>query len=77
MSGGTVKFLRLWNPFDWFDIARNGHVAWWSGKNYDRYIDREVRLLRHALAIEEARLKFSRVSSGRSMDVDWNQRGRS
>ena len=84
VMAGQVKYffrnpdrrVRLWNPLDWFAIARHGHLAWWSGKNYDRYVDREVRFLRHALAIDEARLKFPRVSWGRSMDVAWNnQRG--
>jgi uncharacterized protein (DUF2235 family) len=80
VMAGQVKYFfkdpdrkpRLWNPLDWFAIARHGHVAWWSGKNYDRYVDREVRFLRHALAIDEARLKFPRVTWGRSVDVEWN-----
>lgn len=80
VMAGQVKYffknpdrrVRLWNPLDWFAIARHGHLAWWSGKNYDRYVDREVRFLRHALAIDEARLKFPRVSWGRSVDVAWN-----
>lgn len=77
---GQVKYFfkdptrkpRLWNPLDWLAIARNGHIAWWSGKNYDRYVDREVRFLRHALAIDEARLRFPRVAWGRGSDAEWN-----
>lgn len=77
---GQVKYFfndpnrkpRLWNPLDWLAIARHGHIAWWSGKFYDRYVDREVRFLRHALAIDEARLKFPRVTWGRNVDVEWN-----
>lgn len=42
--------IRFWNPLDWFALARYGHLAWWSGKHYDRYIDREVRYLRHAFS---------------------------
>jgi uncharacterized protein (DUF2235 family) len=64
--------LRLWNPLDWVALARHGHLAWWSGKNYDRYVDREVRYLRHALSIDEARKKFPRVPWARPEDVRWN-----
>jgi uncharacterized protein (DUF2235 family) len=68
------KKVRIWNPLDWFDIVRHGHIAWWSGKNYDRYVDREVRFLRHALSIDEARLKFPRVAWGRDADFEWNDK---
>lgn len=82
---GQVKYFfkeaerkpRFWNPLDWPALAAHSHLAWWSGKNYDRYVDREVRYLRHALAIDEARAKFPRVAWGRAQDVTWNQdRGR-
>ncbi|QIB35784.1 T6SS phospholipase effector Tle1-like catalytic domain-containing protein [Ancylobacter pratisalsi] len=77
---GQVKYflkdpdrkIRFWNPLDWFALVRHGHIAWWSGKHYDRYIDREVPYLRHALAIDEARAKFPRVLWGRAIDVKWN-----
>ncbi|MDQ0513528.1 phospholipase effector Tle1 domain-containing protein [Ancylobacter amanitiformis] len=81
---GQVKYffkdpdrkIRFWNPLDWLALARHGHIAWWSGKHYDRYIDREVPFLRHALAIDESRAKFPRVPWGRTADVAWNsQRG--
>ncbi len=79
---GQIKYFfedpdrkpKLWNPLDWIDIFRNGHIAWWSGKYYDRYIDREVPFLRHALAIDEARKSFARVPWGRSSDVEWNNK---
>lgn len=64
--------LRWWNPIDWFLALRHGHMAWWSGKNYDRYVDREIPFLRHALSINEARKKFPRVGWGRGEDVTWN-----
>jgi uncharacterized protein (DUF2235 family) len=64
------KFL---NPLDWPDIVRNCHLAWWSEKNYDRYVDREIPHLRHALSIDEARKKFPRVAWARQEDVDWNK----
>lgn len=67
------RALRAWNPLDWWRVLKSGHFAWWSGKNYDRYVDREIPHLRHALSIDEARRKFPRVSWGRSKDVTWNQ----
>lgn len=81
LLAGQVKFfsnnpndkLRFWNPVEWFALARGAHIAWWSGKNYDRYVDREVRYLRHALAIDEARKKFPRVPWARAEDVKWNE----
>lgn len=65
---------KFWNPLDWIAVIRNGHLAWWSGKNYDRYIDREVPYLRHALAIDEARAKFPRVGWARPEDLEWNNK---
>lgn len=78
---GQVKYFfrdpnrkpRFWNPLDWVALAKNSHFAWWSRKNYDRYVDREVRYLRHALAIDEARASFARVPWGRAEDVTWNE----
>lgn len=67
---------KFWNPLDWVALARSSHIARWSGKNYDRYIDREVCYLRHAMAIDEARAKFPRVPWGRAEDVKWNEERR-
>ena len=64
--------LNMWNPLDWVAAFKNGHIARWSGKNYDRYVDREVRYLRHALSIDEARAKFPQVPWGRGKDYTWN-----
>ena len=51
-------------------------MAWWSGKYYDRYLDREVRFARHAQSIDEARRNFPRVGWGRTADLVWQeQRG--
>ncbi|MBL8903583.1 MAG: DUF2235 domain-containing protein [Rhizobiales bacterium] len=79
---GQIKYFfkdpsrrpKRWNPCDWVAILRHGHLAWWSGKNYDRYVDREVRYLRHALAVDEARRKFPRVPWARPEDVEWNEK---
>ncbi|MEO1168756.1 MAG: DUF2235 domain-containing protein [Pseudomonadota bacterium] len=69
--------LRWWNPLDLPAAISNGHFAWWSGKNYDRYIDREVPYLRHALSIDEDRAKFPRVGWARLEDYRWHlDRGR-
>ena len=72
----TLKLSR-WDPRPWLFQMRHAHVAWWSSKHYDRYIDREVPYLRHALAIDEDRAKFPRVGWGRAIDFKWNEeRGR-
>lgn len=69
--------LRWWNPLDWLAGLRVGHLAWWSGKHYDRYVDREIPHLRHALSIDEDRAKFPQVPWARPEDVQWNiARGR-
>jgi hypothetical protein len=78
--GGQIKYfipeasrkVHFWNPLDWGTLAKRSHIAWWSGKNYDRYVDREVRYLRHALAIDEERTRFPRVPWGRAVDREWN-----
>ena len=64
--------LRLWNPLDWPTALRTGHLAWWSGKHYDCYVDREVPHLRHALSIDEDRRRFAYVPWARPEDVEWN-----
>jgi len=66
-----------WDPRRWFSLLARAHIAWWSGKNYDQYVDREIPTLRHALAIDEDRAKFPRVLWGRPVDVAWHEaRGR-
>ena len=66
---------RWWDPRRW--LPNSVHMAWWSGRHYDRYVDREVPYLRHALAIDEDRARFPRVGWARSQDVAWNEaRGR-
>lgn len=65
--------LSKWNPRRWLGQCKSWHVAWWSGKHYDKYVDREIRYLRHALAIDEDRAKFPRVGWGRGVDDDWNK----
>ncbi len=65
------------DPRRWLSQLAHAHIAWWSGKHYDRYIDKEIPYLRHALAIDEDRLKFPRVAWGRPIDVQWHEeRGR-
>ena len=54
----TLKLSRL---RDWPDIWRYGHRAVWNLKNYDRWLDSDVRHARHALAIDEQRKNFPRV----------------
>lgn len=80
MSGQIKYFLedasfkpKWWWPVDWWRVYRNGHVAMWTGKYYDRYVDREIPHLRHALAIDEWRKDFEAVGWARSQDVQWNR----
>lgn len=78
---GQIKYFfedpnrkpKWFRPWDWWAVFRNGHIAWWSGKHYDRYVDREIPYLRHALAIDEWRRDFPRVAWGRGVDVKWNE----
>ncbi|MBJ6121307.1 T6SS phospholipase effector Tle1-like catalytic domain-containing protein [Sphingomonas mollis] len=65
--------VRWWNPFDWIAAIRVGHLAWWSGKHYDRYVDREVRYLRHALSLDEERTRFPFVPWARPQDLRLNE----
>lgn len=66
-----------WHWRRWGYQLGHVHLAWWSGKHYDRYVDREVRFLRHALSIDEDRARFPRVGWGRPSDLAWHkERGR-
>lgn len=67
-----TKRFRFWNPMDWWAVRGKWHMGWWSGKNFDAYVDREVQYVRHAISIDEARRKFQRVPWGRGKDVKWN-----
>jgi hypothetical protein len=64
---------KWWDPRRWISALEHSHLAWWSGKNYDRYVDREIPWLRHAQAIDEDRFKFPRVGWGNAADVTWNE----
>lgn len=55
------KPLRISNPRDWWCIWKHGHLAVWNRKNYDKWLDSDVRFARHALAIDEHRKDFPRV----------------
>lgn len=61
--------LRLANPRDWRQILKHCHWASWSRKNYDGYLDPDVRHARHALSIDETRADFPRVIWGRVEDA--------
>ena len=63
--------LRHWRKA--WSLRPRVHFARWTGKNYDRYVDKEVRFLRHAQAIDEARANFPRVGWGSSADYKWNK----
>lgn len=56
--------LRLGNPLDWRQILKTGHFAGWSKRNYDRWLDQDVRHARHAMAVDEDRADFPKVGWG-------------
>jgi uncharacterized protein (DUF2235 family) len=70
----SVVNLPKWHPRRWLSGVWHTHIAWWSGKHYDRYVDREVGYLRHAISIDEDRKKFPRVGWGFGADVTWNEK---
>src|SRR5258706_12859705 len=45
------------------------HLAGWHSGFYDRYLDKQVRYARHALAIDETREDFARVPWGVKGDI--------
>jgi hypothetical protein len=49
---------RHWNLFDEKTLVKHGHFARGVGKNHDRYIDKEVCFLRHAISTDKARTKW-------------------
>ncbi len=67
-AGFGVQYLRA--TFKWIRNfpARRGvwrwHLARWQGKEYDRFLDKRVSVVRHALAIDETRTSFERVKWG-------------
>lgn len=63
-SPNPERRLRIGNPLDWPQIMKTGHFAGWSKKNYDRWLDQDVRHARHAMAIDEDRADFPRVGWG-------------
>ena len=76
-SDDATLQLSRWNPKRQLFELRHAHVAWWSGRNYDRYADKEVGFLRHAQAVDEDRARFPRVGWGKSADLRWHkERGR-
>lgn len=63
-SPNPERPLKFTNPTHWFSIWKNGHRAVWSNRNYDKYLDSDVKYARHALAIDEQRADFPRVKWG-------------
>ena len=60
-SPDPEKRLRITNLRDWPTIWKNGHRAVWNRKNYDMWLDSDVKHARHALSIDEQRKDFPRV----------------
>lgn len=53
-------------PKDLKGTAPRFHLAMWSSKHYDQFLDPRIRHVRHALAIDENRVQFGRVKWGGS-----------
>ncbi len=60
-SPEETKPLKITKLSDWPKIWKYGHRAVWNLKNYDKWLDSDVRHARHALAIDENRKDFPRV----------------
>lgn len=65
---GRVAFK--WASEDVREGGPRWHLAIWYGKNYDRFLDRRIPVVRHALAIDERRAHFARVEWGSSKNAD-------
>lgn len=67
----------IWATSKQLKVIRDGpvkkgasrHFAKWRLKNYDRFLDTNVGLARHALSIDENRARFPQVGWGYSADV--------
>lgn len=67
----------IWASWKQLKTIRNGpskkglswHFAKWNLKNYDRFLDTNVGLARHALSIDENRERFPQVGWGATADV--------
>lgn len=59
------KTLR-WVTADIKGDAASWHLALWNSDNYDRLLDPRIPQVRHALAIDETRVPFGRVTWGGS-----------
>lgn len=65
--GVAWAYLRVtlrWAPKGVDDDAPRMHLALWNSENYDRLLDPRIPNVRHALAIDETRRQFGRVSWG-------------
>lgn len=60
-SDDPARKLKFWRPSDWAQFWETGHFAGWNKRNYDRWLDPDVRHARHAMAIDEDRADFPRV----------------
>ncbi|ATE72743.1 DUF2235 domain-containing protein [Lysobacter capsici] len=73
VSVAALSYARItfrWASKDVRCGTRPWHFAVWNSKNYDRYLDPRIPVTRHALAIDETRLAFGRVTWGGSRNAD-------
>lgn len=67
--GMGLAYLRTtlrWVPTDIKGDSSGWHLALWNSDNYDRLLDPRIPQVRHALAIDETRTQFGRVTWGGS-----------
>lgn len=62
--GAYLRTTLRWAPKGVNDDAPRMHLALWNSENYDRLLDPRIPNARHALAIDETRRQFGRVSWG-------------
>lgn len=57
-----------WLPSDVHGMGSRWHFALWNSDNYDRFLDPRIPQVRHALAIDETRSQFGRVTWGGTLN---------
>lgn len=65
----VLAYLRTtlrWAPKEIKGDAPRAHLSLWNSKHYDRMLDPRIPNARHALAIDETRVQFGRVTWGGS-----------
>lgn len=59
-----IRTTLRWAPSDVKGTGSRWHFALWNSDHYDRFLDPRIPQVRHALAIDEIRRQFGRVTWG-------------